>query len=96
MSSHDPLCRFADPGVFSAVDFYGNPLFCQCALIAKVVAREQERHGDNCGGLWDEWVGDLHAKVQGLPSAKVVSYDPVDLIDRADVLALLAEEDDDD
>lgn len=43
--------------------FRSTYVTCQCALIRAVEAREQERHGNNCGGLWDEWLTDLRAAV---------------------------------
>jgi hypothetical protein len=62
-------------------------------------ADEQERHGNNCRGMWEEWLGDLRAKVEALAEkasvrelsdpnayARRVAYDAV--------LALLEEDSD--
>lgn len=53
-------------------------------------ADERERHGNNCGGMWDEWTHDLRAKVEALPSLQMRRLDDVYdwYVLRADVLAL--------
>jgi hypothetical protein len=92
MTEHHPLCPF-DP---DATDPTGE---CQCALIARVRAGERERHGSNCRGMWDEWLHDLREKVEALPASLRATYardkEPA-VVYRADVLALLDEEDGDD
>jgi len=65
---------------------------------------EQERHGNNCRGMWDEWLGDLREKVEALPHDESCQVDNVVIIDpepectclRGDVLALLEEANDED
>lgn len=76
-TEHDPLCQRDEPDHW-----------CECELIRKVVAREQERHGNNCQGLWDEWTHDLRAEIQALPSLRPTAIGSEYLL-RADVLALI-------
>lgn len=44
------------PGLVAALDEV-EPL---------IRADEQERHGNNCAGMWDEWLTDLRVKVEAL------------------------------
>lgn len=62
------------------------------AAMAAVRADEQERHGNNCGGMWDEWLHDLRVKVEALPRASMA--DGRYLLWEEQVLALLDGADD--
>lgn len=49
-------------------------------------AEEQARHGNNCGGMWDEWTHDLRAKIEALHCDALQRGDTYDI---DDVLALI-------
>lgn len=60
-------------------------------------ADEQERHGNNCGGMWDEWTHDLHAQVKAMGFPQDVLMHTADLHSewlewRDEVLALLEDD----
>lgn len=65
MQTHDPYCR-------------AYRFACTCADLAAARAEaradEQARHGDNCGGMWDEWTHDLHAQVEALRDEAMDHY----------------------
>lgn len=69
IDGEEATCTTGYYGASHRVDAQHAPDLAAAVIAAVeplIRADEQERHGSNCGGMWDEWLDDLRGKVQAL------------------------------
>ena len=102
MADHDPLCPWAHAAIQYATcrdcDLIAKVVQREYDLHASadlareedIRADERKRHGNNCRGMWDEWLLDLKDKVKALLGEW---YEPVeDFVVIDAVIALIERE----